>query len=129
MGYKMKTSISKLLGINAELSTYDVPVFEKNLPKKILGTANIDRTIYVDKRLSEKDKKDVVEHEKMHINQFRSGEVSYDSKNIYYRKTPFSPIQKILRDSIQEGAHNLPWEASIYKKTGVFPDKIKKNGI
>ena len=33
MGYKMKTAIPKLLGINSELSTYDVPVFEKELPK------------------------------------------------------------------------------------------------
>ena len=82
----MKTTLPKLLGINSELSTYDVPVFEKNLEKGHWGSANMDRTIYI-------------------------------NKNIYYRKTPFSPIKKISRNSIKEGAHNLPWEASIYKKT------------
>ncbi len=41
----MKTSIPKLLGINPELSTYDIPVFEKNLNSNIWGAANIDITI------------------------------------------------------------------------------------
>jgi hypothetical protein len=129
MGYKMKTSIPELLGINPELSTYDVPVFEKNLPKGIMGSAHIDKTISVDKRLSDKNKKHVVEHELMHMKQFKSGEVSYDSQYVYYRKTPFSPIQKILIDSITPGDPKLPWEAKIYKKTGIFPDKMKKNGV
>jgi|TARA_B100001741_G_scaffold136848_2_gene112702 hypothetical protein len=117
MGYKMKTSIPKLLGINSELSTYDVPVFEKELPKGQWGAANMDRTIHINKNISQKDKKAAVEHEMEHIKQFRSGEATYDNNSIYYRKTPFSPIKKISRDSIKEGAHNLPWEASIYKKT------------
>jgi len=117
MGYKMKTSIPKLLGINPELSTYDIPVFEKNLNSNIWGAANMDRTIHVNEDLSKENKKHAVEHEMEHIKQFKKGEVAYDNSNIYYRKTPFSPIQKIPRNSVKAGAHNLPWEASIYKKT------------
>ena len=117
MGYKMKTSIPELLGINPELSTYDVPVFEKDLNDKIWGAANMDRTIHINEDLSPTQKKHAVEHEMEHIKQFKRGEVAYDNSNIYYRKTPFSPIQKISRNSVKAGAHNLPWEASIYKKT------------
>ena len=113
----MKTSIPELLGINPELSTYDVPVFEKNFKGGHWGSANMGRTIYINKNISKKNKKAAVEHEMEHIKQFRSGEATYDNNNIYYRKTPFSPIKKISRDSIKEGAHHLPWEASIYKKT------------
>ena len=29
----MKTNLPELLGINPELSTYDIPVFEKKLPE------------------------------------------------------------------------------------------------
>ena len=50
----MKTSIPELLGINPELSTYDVPVFEKNFKDGHWGSANMDRTIYINKNISKK---------------------------------------------------------------------------
>ena len=62
MGYKMKTNIHSLLGINKELSTYDTPVFEKNLGDA-WGVANNDRTIFVNSKLSKKNKKYAAEHE------------------------------------------------------------------
>ena len=43
----MNSNIPNLLGINPELSTYDVPVFEKELPKGQWGAANMDRTIHI----------------------------------------------------------------------------------
>ena len=52
MGYKMKTILPELLGINPELSTYDIPVFEKKLPEGQWGAANMDRTIHINKNLS-----------------------------------------------------------------------------
>ena len=118
--YKMKNDIHGLLGINKELSTYDVPVFEKNLDDGVWGAANNDRTIHINKKLNKKQKADAVEHEREHIKQFRNGSVRYDSKNIYYKPKLNSPIQIIPRGSIKEGAHNLPWEASIYKKTKTY---------
>jgi len=120
MGYKMKSNLPRLLGINPELSTYDIPVFEKNLKDGQWGAANMDRTIHINKDISPMQKKAAVEHETEHIKQFRKGETWYDKKHIFHRKTPFSPIQKILRSSIVEGAHDLPWEASIYKKTKTY---------
>jgi|TARA_R100000027_G_scaffold19249_1_gene13961 Zn-dependent peptidase ImmA (M78 family) len=117
MGYTMKSNIPELLGINPELSTYDIPVFEKDLEKGHWGAANRDRTIHVNKNISDKNKKHAVEHEMEHIKQFRNGTVRYDNKNIYYKPTLKSPINIIARNSIKEGAHNLPWEKAIYDKT------------
>ena len=116
----MKTSIPKLLGINSELSTYDVPVFEKELPKGQWGAANMDRTIHINKNISQKDKKAAVEHEMEHIKQFRSGEATYDNNSIYYRATPFEPIQTYIRSKLKEGSASLPWEKAIYDKTGKY---------
>ena len=120
MAFKTKTSIPELLGINAELSTYDVPVFEKDMPDNIWGAANIDRTIHINKDLTKKQKKDAVEHEKEHIKQFRNGTVSYDNKNIYYKPTKGGRMQIIPQKSIRLGAHGLPWEKAIYMKTKTY---------
>lgn len=120
MAFKMKTTIPELLGINAELSTYDVPVFEKDMPDNIWGAANIDRTIHINDDLTEKQKKDAVEHETEHIKQFRNGTVSYDTKNIYYKPTKGSPMQIIPQKSIKLGGHGLPWEKAVYMKTKTY---------
>jgi hypothetical protein len=106
----MKNDIHGLLGINKELSTYDVPVFEKNLGDGLWGAANNDRTIHINKKLNKKQ----------HIKQFRNGTVRYDSKNIYYKPNLSSPMQVIPREKIIEGNHGLPWEKSIYKKTKTY---------
>ena len=118
--YKMKNDIHGLLGINKELSTYDVPVFEKNLKDGLWGAANNDRTIHINKKLNKKQKQQAVEHEMEHIKQFRNGTVRYDSKNIYYKPNLSSPMQVIPREKIIEGNHGLPWEKSIYKKTKTY---------
>lgn len=120
MAFTMKTNIPSLLGINAELSTYSVPVFEKDLPDGIWGTANIDRTVHINKDLNKKQKKDAVEHEMEHIKQFRNGSVSYDTKNIYYKPSTGSPMRIIPQKSIKLGGHGLPWERAVYDKTKTY---------
>ena len=51
MGYKMKSSIPGLLGVNEKHSTPDVPVFEKDLGES-WGHADMDRTITINKNLN-----------------------------------------------------------------------------
>jgi hypothetical protein len=121
MAYKMKSSVPKLLGINEKLSTATVPVFEvSKLPKSIWGIANMDKTIYINKNLTKKQKKDAVEHEMEHIKQFKNGSARYDNKNVYWKPTPTSKTQIFSRSSIKPGAYNLPWESVIYKKTKTY---------
>ena len=120
MAYKMKNNVPSLFGINEELSTYSVPVFEVSMPNNLWGAANIDRTIHINKKLNKKQKQNAVEHEMEHIKQFRNGTVSYDIKNIYYKPKPGVQMQVIPRNKIIEGHTGLPWEKSIYKKTKVY---------
>ena len=112
----MKTDIHSLLGINKELSTYDTPVFEKNLGSA-WGVANNDRTIFVNSKLSKADKKHAAEHEHLHVMQMRMGLTSYDNKNIYFRNTLFEPFKKYSRKKIKAGKTTLPWEKQVYDIT------------
>ena len=116
----MKNSVPGLLGINAELSTYSVPVFEKDLPDNIWGSANRDRTIFINEDLNDKQKKDAVEHEMMHIMQFRNGTVRYDNKNVYYKPNKGIATKVFPLTSIRAGNANLGWEKSIYEKTKTY---------
>lgn len=116
MGYKMKSNIHSLLGINKELSTYNTPVFEKNLGN-VWGVANNDRTIFVNSKLSKKNKKHAAEHEHLHVMQMRMGLVNYDNKNIYFRNTLFEPLKKYARKNIKAGKTTLPWEKQVYDIT------------
>lgn len=117
----MNSNISELLGINEEHSTPDIPVFEKSLPKDVWGVAKMDRTIEVNSKLNKKDIAKVVRHEKEHVIQMRKGLVSYDNKNVYYRKHPLKQFLIFPRNKIKTGSHSLPWEKDVYNKTGEYP--------
>ena len=80
MGYKMNSTIPDLLGINEELSTYDVPVFEKNMPEKVWGTANMDKTIHINKvsRYLSKNNNNIFRI-KFLLNKFPNSKYSQDS--------------------------------------------------
>ena len=126
-GYKMKTNIPSLLGLNEELSSLDIPVFEKNLPGSAGGWADMDRTIIINSKLNKKEKSDVVEHEKEHVLQMRKGEAWYDSNNVYHKPNLGDPIQTYKRVGdhwmavngkiIALGDKNNPIEKPIYNKT------------
>ena len=132
MGYKMKTNIPGLLGINEEHSTLDIPVFEKNLGGQ-WGYADMDRTITINSKLNEKQKTDAVEHEKEHILQMRKGEAWYDQNNIYHKPKHDEAIQiyKRIGDGmmikgkvIPNGHKDNPIEKPVYNKTGKTPTKL-----
>lgn len=112
MGFKLRSSIGKLLGINEELSSYTHPVFEKNLDDGVVAEANRDGTTFVDKKASKTKKEEAVEHENVHHEQMRRGDLNYDEKNVYWKgKTyPRGP-------QMREGAKGLPWEAEAYNRT------------
>ena len=126
-GYKMETNIPSLLDLNEELSSLDIPVFEKKLVGSAGGWANMDRTIIINSKLNKKEKADVVEHEKEHVLQMRKGEAWYDSNNVYHKPNLGDPIQTYKRVGdhwmvvngkiIALGDKNNPVEKSIYNKT------------
>tara|TARA_R100001509_G_scaffold12275_2_gene6338 strand:+ start:250 stop:651 length:402 start_codon:yes stop_codon:yes gene_type:complete len=132
MGYKMRSSISGLLGINEKFSTPDVPVFEKNLSDS-WGYADMDRTITINSKLNEKQKADAVEHEREHVLQMRKGEAWYDQNNIYHKPKNNEAIQVYKRVGegmivkgmkMELGDPNNPIEKPVYEKTKTYPTKL-----
>jgi hypothetical protein len=125
MGFKLK-DFTELVGIDKETSTYNTPVFKKNLEGGILGEANNDGTIFIDKSLKGKDKETAVNHEKVHLEQMAQGRLHYDDNTVTWKKDTKSParvyqringqlIDKQTGRVAQEGG-NFEWEREAYNK-------------
>lgn len=111
-GYKMQPKCGELF--NYDRSAFDdAPIIKKDLEDGIKAEANKDGSIYVDKSvdLSSKQGKKIIEHEKVHLDQFKRGDLDYDEDTVTWKG------KKIARSSIKEGAKNLPWEKEAYDKT------------
>jgi hypothetical protein len=102
MAFKMKPAPFKM---------DETPVYFVNMEEGVLGKANNNGTIIVDQDLSPQGVKEVVKHEKVHIDQMRRGDLDYDGKYIYWKG------RIIPRSSIKEGDKNLPWEKEAYNKS------------
>ena len=75
-----------------------------------LGKANNNGTILINKNLNPSKTKKVVDHEMVHIDQFKRGDLDYDDNNVYWKGKTYS------RSQMQEGAKALPWEKEAYDK-------------
>jgi len=90
----------------------NTPVYSKDMDGDVLGMAQSNGTILINRSLSpfELKKNKTIEHEKVHIAQMKRGDLNYDEKNVYWRG------KKYPRSKMNEGAKNLPWEKEAYKK-------------
>jgi len=90
----------------------DTPIYQVDMEDGVLGKANNNGTIIINKDIKDpKQIDDVVEHEKVHIDQMKRGDLDYDDKYVYWKGKKYS------RASMKEGAKNLPWEKEAYTKT------------
>jgi len=88
----------------------NTPIYNVDMEDGVLGKANNNGTIILNKNLDPKKKESVIAHEKIHIDQMKRGDLDYDDQNVYWKGKKYS------RKQMQEGAKNLPWEAEAYKK-------------
>ena len=93
--------------------TYDsTPIYNVNMEEGVLGKANNNGTIIINKDIKDpKQIQDVVDHENIHIDQMKRGDLDYDDNNVYWKGKKYS------RSDMQEGAKNLPWEKEAYAKS------------
>ena len=89
----------------------NTPVYHVDMEDGVLGKANNNGTIIINKDVPCDKIQDVINHEMVHINQMRRGDLDYDDKNVYWKG------KIIPRSSIREGASHLPWEAEAYRKS------------
>ena len=91
-----------------------IPTYETDLGEGILGQSNNNGTIVINSKLDPKFHKEVIDHEKVHINQMSRGDLDYDDDNIYWKgKTYSKKDSKIAMAS----PTNSPWEEEAYSKS------------
>jgi hypothetical protein len=90
----------------------NTPIYHVDMEDGVLGKANNNGTIIINKDIKDpKQIDDVVDHEMVHINQMKRGDLNYDDKYVYWKGKKYSRAQ------MKEGAKNLPWEKEAYTKT------------
>ena len=87
----------------------NTPIYQKDMDEGVMGQANRNGSIILNKNLSPLEQKDVIKHEKVHLNQMERGDLDYDNDNVYWKG------KKIPRSTMDEGNKNLPWEREAYK--------------
>ena len=127
MAFQLKRK-GEVLGINEELSTYNHPVFEKDLGPNIIAEANRDGTIYVNEHASEAQKKGAMGEEHKHLDQMGQGLLQYTNDTVTWKKDTKSPSRVYERmnghlramnspaDKFIEGSTQAPWEAAAKQK-------------
>lgn len=97
MSFRLK-DFSDLVGIDKETSSYGTPVFVKDLGGDIMGEANNDGTIFIDKSVKGDKKQEVVDHEKKHLDQMGQNKLSYDNNTVTWKKDTKSPPRVYKRE-------------------------------
>ena len=80
----------------------NTPIYHVDMEEGVMGKANNNGTIIVNKDLDPSQIDDVVAHEKIHIEQMQRGDLDYDNENVYWKGKTYS------RDDMAEGAKDLP---------------------
>lgn len=102
MAFKLRSSDKKI---------DNTPIYRVDMEDGILGMANKNGSILINKNLSPLQEKKVIDHEKIHVDQINRGDLTYDDKNVYWKGKKYS------RKSMDEGNRRLPWEKEAYAKT------------
>ena len=96
----------------APYSADNTPIYHVDMEDGVLGKANNNGTIVINKDIKDpKQINDVIDHEMVHIDQMKRGDLDYDDNNVIWKGKKYS------RASMKEGAKNLPWEKEAYTKT------------
>jgi hypothetical protein len=90
------------------------PVYERELEEGCLGKGNKNGTILVNPDQTAEAKESVIEHEEIHVDQIKRGDLNYDDENVYWKGKTYP------RSKMKEGNPNLPWEKEAYSKTDPY---------
>jgi len=96
--------------LNPPFPIDNTPIYHVDMEEGVMGKANNNGTIIINKDVPINKIQEVVDHEKVHIDQMKRGDLDYDDKYVYWKGKKYSRAQ------MREGAKNLPWEAEAYRK-------------
>ena len=89
----------------------NTPVYHVDMEDDVMGKANNNGTIIINKNVCPSRLQDVIDHEMVHIDQMKRGDLDYDDNYVYWKG------KKYPRSTMVEGSKTLPWEKEAYKKT------------
>jgi|TARA_R100000781_G_scaffold50004_1_gene33164 hypothetical protein len=90
------------------------PVYRAPIEDGALGKGNKNGTILVSDELHPDDEQSIVDHEKVHIEQIKRGDLDYDDECVYWKGKCYK------RGEMDEGHPDLPWEKEAYDRTDPF---------
>ena len=96
--------------ITPPYSMDNTPIYNVSMEDGVMGKANNNGSIILNKDLDPEQCEKVIAHEKIHLEQMKRGDLNYDDKYVYWKGKKYSRAQ------MKEGAKNLPWEAEAYRK-------------
>ena len=88
----------------------NTPIYRVDMEDDVMGKANNNGSIIINIDLEPSKINEVIDHEKVHLDQMERGDLDYDNDNVYWKGKTYS------RADMAEGAKDLPWEAEAYKK-------------
>ena len=89
----------------------NTPIYHVDMENDVMGKANNNGTIIINKNVCPSKIQDVIDHEMVHIHQMKRGDLDYDDKYVYWKGKKYSRAQ------MKEGAKNLPWENEAYRRS------------
>lgn len=89
----------------------NTPIYTVDLEEGVVGKADRNGSILIDKDVQPKEQHRVITHEKVHLDQMKRGDLDYDDNYVYWKGKKYS------RADMEEGSPNLAWEAEAWSKT------------
>ena len=98
----------------------NTPILRKNLDSGVLGEANIDGSVFIDKSIKKGSQleKDVIAHETFHTKQIKNGVLSYTDNKVTYRGKDYERKDGKIKYNgkfYPEGSNVFPWEQDANK--------------
>ena len=96
--------------LNPPFDKNPTPIVNMPMEEGVMGRADKRGNILINKDINIPEQiEDTIKHEKVHIQQMKSGELDYDDKAVYWKGKKYS------RSSFEESNEKLPWEQPAYK--------------
>ena len=95
----------------------NTPIYFVKEEDGVLGRTNMNCSITInDKVKDQKQVKEIIDHEMVHVKQIKDGRLAYDDNNIYHRKSGKGKWKVEKRSKQSDGSPVTWWEKEAYKK-------------
>ena len=128
MGFKMTPPT---FGKDPKAQETEFTVIKVELDHGVLGEANNDGTIFVDKNVpsGSAKEKEVIAHEGKHMKDMESGLLAYSDNHIEYKCKNYERKNGKIKYNgkwVEEGSKKFPWEKAAYKEGNAAVKQLKK---